>query len=356
MFLAIFVLFINCFCCAVLKVKASKYTTYTYAKIKEDQVVYLYKSITSTQVENALFSLPPTYFVLLLSNFSDSFYKVEYNNIIGYVLKQQVTPVNEKPKIPYLKNIIFRVYSSDGTKVFASPFNTSSLDAKVIETIEVLSPLTYYGEILGDEFISNRGFSWVYCKTPNNNLGYVYKGLCDNFTPISPNVEKVTIKTEVFLNDDDGYLYNLVDVTPGLKVLLVILIALPSLALIYLLFKPFKIQKLLNQNNKKINKNQNDKNNYNAKHIKNTRTLKNKTTCQLNTEKQKTPPTETFKKKIKDLKNKIFKKNKNTSNINSKNHTNHSKNANKNLYSKKFNREQNKTLNTIQKIIDDEPL
>ena len=50
------------------------------------------------------------------------------------------------------------------------------------------------------------------------------------------------------------------------------------------------------------------------------------------------------------------KKNKNTSNINSKNHTNHSKSANKNLYSKKFNREQNKTLNTIQKIIDDEPL
>ena len=226
-FLSLFFFFIfltSCFSSIFfLKVNASKYTTYTYAQIKEQ--TYLYKSNQSTQIQHALFMLPSSYFVKLLSNFSENFYKVEYNGIVGYVLKSQVMPVNEQPQTPYLKNITFRVYSSDGTKVFSSPTNTTDPQNTVVEQIEVLTPLTYYGEILGDEFISSRGFSWIYCKTTKGNFGYVYKGLCDNFTPITQNQEKVTYTTNVYFETDNSYLYNLVDVTPGLKVLLIILIS-----------------------------------------------------------------------------------------------------------------------------------
>lgn len=328
---------------------ASKYTTYTYAQIKQENT-YLYKSISSTESTNAYFVLPTTYFVLLLSNISENFYKVEYNGVFGYVLKDKVTPINETPQNPYLTNITFRVYSSDGTNVFSSPFNTSSVDNQIIETVEVLSPLTYYGEILGDEFIVNRGYSWVYCKTSSNKFGYVYKGLCDSFSPIYENSEKVTTKTNVFFEEDDNsYLYNLVDVTPGLKVLLIVAVCLPSLFLIYLLFKPFKLEKSLANKKQNIKIKESYKN-LNSKNLNYNKTVKNKN---LNSNSQQNK--KNWFEKLKTLK--IFAKQENQN----KNYKNKTNNSNQNFKSRKkknlYNSNQknkNKTLNTIQKIIDDD--
>lgn len=335
-----------------LKAKASKYTTYTYAQISGEDT-YLYKSINSTQITNAYFLLPKTYFVLLLSNIAEDFYKVMYSDVVGYVLKNQVLPVNETPSTPYLQNITFRVYSSDGTNVFSTPFNTKN--STVVETVEVLSPLTYYGEILGDEFILNRGYSWVYCKTKSGNFGYVYKGLCDNFTPFTENSEKVTFKKNVFFEEDDnGYLYNLVNLTPGLKFLLIVLIILPSLGLIYLLFKPFKIEKSLNKKNKNYSCNNNAKSNNH-----------------LHTHKTHHQHQQNFFEKLKNLKGKIFKNNKTTSTQKSCNNKNTNTTTKKNIVKTKLNKTKNyknkniknkgnnyknKTLNTIQKIIDDDLL
>ena len=325
--------------------KASKYTNYTYAQIKEE--TYLYKTSKSTQIQNALFMLPNSYFVKLLSNISEDFYKAEYNGIVGYVLKSQVMPVSEKPQNPYLKNITFRVYSSDGTKIFSSPTNTASSENKIVEEVEVLSALTYYGEILGDEFIPSRGYSWIYCKTQNNNFGYIYKGLCDNFSPITQNQEKVTYTTNVYFESDNSYLYNLVNVTPQLKVLLILTICIPSILLIYLLFKPFKLEKqtLTTQANHKPNKNKN----LNQKEMQN---------------KNSAPAKKSW---IKILKDKLFKTNtsyqqaKNKpENKNQRTNNKYANNKNINNYKNSNKRStlpaQNKTLETIQKIIDDEPL
>ena len=235
----------------VFIVKASsKYTTYTYAQVKNDST-YFYKSCSSTSLTNAYFALPNTYFVLLISNIDENFYKAQYKDIVGYVLKSNVTPIAEKPTTPYPKNLTFRTYSSDGVNVFNSPFNTSN--PTIIESIQVLEEVEYYGQIIGDEYISDRGSVWYYCKTNNNNYGYLYKGLCDGLDIITPNTETVTAITSPFTDEDNSYLYNLVDMSIWLKLLLIALVCLPSLGLIYLLFKPntkTKKQKLSYKKNK----------------------------------------------------------------------------------------------------------
>lgn len=216
---------------------ASQYTTYTYAQINNDNT-YLYKTCSSTSLTNAYCSLPKTYFVLLISNIDENFYKAQYKDIVGYVLKEDVTPIAETPKTPYPENLTFRTYSSDGTNVLSSPFNTNS--PTIVETINVLEEVQYYGQIIGDEFISNRGYIWYYCKTNNNNYGYLYQGLCDNLTTILPNTEIVTPITNPFNYEDNSYLYNLVDMPIWLKLLLLILVCLPSFGIMYLLFNPNK--------------------------------------------------------------------------------------------------------------------
>ena len=165
----------------------SSYTTYTYAQIQQDDV-YLYKTASSSAPINAFFKLPKTYFVLLLSNLDDTFYKAQYKDIVGFVVKSSVVPVKETPQTPYPQSSTFRVYTSDGTKMFPSAFNTKS--ASSVGSATVLETLEFYGEISGDEFVENRGTTWYYGKNSKGEKGYLYAGYCDDLSPIAPSFFK----------------------------------------------------------------------------------------------------------------------------------------------------------------------
>ncbi|MBQ9792847.1 MAG: hypothetical protein IJW32_03820 [Clostridia bacterium] len=316
------------------------YTNYTYAQIKSDDT-YLYKTPNNATVQNAYFALPNTYFVMLLSNYNDYLYKVQYKDLVGFVLKQKVYPVKEKPQKPFLENITFRVYSSDGTKVYNSPFNTQ--EQTNFNFVEVFETINYYGYILGDELIENRGLTWYYGKTnyssnnspqnesvnqTNNITGYFYSGLCDSLSSIPQNTESVTYTNQVFLDEDNSFLFSLIDLSPALKILLVVLITLPSIGLIYLLFAPFKIrqEKLKNKT----------KNSYYKNKIKNKDKYKSKT-AKIGF---------LAKLKAKQNKTKTLKNTKSTS----------QKNVLQNYKTKRKNRNKNATINKIQKIIDDDIL
>ena len=233
----------------------SKYITYTYAQVKEDNI-YLYKTNLSTFPQNAYFEIPKTYFVTLLNNMDDVSYKVEYNGLVGFVLKSGVTPVLERPQNIVPQNITFRVYSSDGLNMMSSPF--SSLNPEVVTTLPFLPTLNYLGKIEADELVEGRGSTWYYC-TYQNFSGYVYAGFCDSLTLIPPNTETVTPISNPFYNEDNEYLYNLINLSPFLKVLIITLVCLPCVVLIFLLFKPFKIRKLQNKNLTKLKTNNNNK-------------------------------------------------------------------------------------------------
>lgn len=221
-----------------IQVKALTYTTYIYARIQSSST-YLYSS-ASEDFENAIFLLPKTYFVKLISNYNEDFYRVLYRDEVGYVLKKDVSAVNETPINPFLEEITFRVFSSEGKKMFTHPTQTS----EVVEEVETLSTLNYYGNIIGDEMISGRGFEWFYAKDEaSGKKGYFYAGLCDNLSNIVENTEETTLNTNLYFNDDNSYLYNLINLTTELKILIIVLTISPCFILVYLLFKPFKLSK-----------------------------------------------------------------------------------------------------------------
>ena len=198
-----------------------------------------------------MFILPQTYFVELLKNANENFYYARYNDVYGYVLKNEVKPVKNVPTSPFLNNVNFRVFVPSGANLRSSPYNNGSLN--LVYSIPFLdSNLQYYGTALGEEAISKKGNEWYYCKYYSGNLtymGYIYAPLCDELTPALENTESVeylqSINFEEISASNDG------DVFKGLSstatTLIIIAISLPCLLFIYLLFKPTKLAEETNE-------------------------------------------------------------------------------------------------------------
>src|SRR5690625_4548405 len=116
---------------SLLYVSASTFDTY-YARIMYDNV-YLYKSpIYVDEYSNIYFSLPRTYFVLLLVNSNSEYYKVNYLNFSGYVKKEYVQTIVGKPNTPYLENQSFRVYSEQSRDMRSEPSTISGSSSQII--------------------------------------------------------------------------------------------------------------------------------------------------------------------------------------------------------------------------------
>lgn len=227
-----------------------KLTSYVYARA-EKEGAFLYKTPSVVQEDNIYFEIPKSYFVLLISNFTTDFYKAQYRDMVGYVLKNTVSPVKEKPQTPYLTNITFRVFSSDGLEMLSSPF--PSINKVIVQNVELYKSIDYYGSCYGDEYVEGRGNIWYYCK--DEKSGYLYKGLCDNLSPIPLNTELTTTIENPFETGDNDYLYALVDLSIEMKIILVIVVCAPSILIVYMLFKPFRIKKKMTKNRRKSIKN-----------------------------------------------------------------------------------------------------
>lgn len=192
-----------------------------------------------------MFNLPQTYFVELLSSANSDFYYARYNDIYGYVLKNEVKPVKNAPASPFLLNINFRVFVPSGAHLRSTPFNNGTIN--LVYSIPFLdNNLLYYGTATGEEAISKKGTCWYYCKYFNGNstyTGYVYSPLCDSLTQITNNTESVeyldSITFEEEITQTSGEVFNGLSQTA--TTLIVIAISLPCLLFIYLLFKPTKL-------------------------------------------------------------------------------------------------------------------
>ena len=122
-----------------------------YARITQNQV-YLY-TLPEDKYENVLFEIPKTYFVELLSQHNNLFYKAKYIDIVGFVKVDDVLPVSTAPQNPYADNIRFRVYSSDGVNVRTEPYIKNGLET-IKGSLTVLDEnVIYYGKIEGEEAV-----------------------------------------------------------------------------------------------------------------------------------------------------------------------------------------------------------
>ena len=220
--------------------------SYAYTKSKyfakiENSETYIY-SLPNDKNENKLFEIPKTYFVELLSQYNEYFYKAKYLDLTGYVKINEVSPVTNTPSNPYANNITFRVYSNDGLNIRSEPHTKNGLET-IKGSLNVLDEnIMYYGKISGEEVIKNRGTTWYYCKYKNDRevvLGYVYAGFCDMLSPIKENNENFTVCNNPFTTNNTEI--NSTTNNKDVKSLILIFTITPTLFLILLLFKPFKI-------------------------------------------------------------------------------------------------------------------
>ena len=159
---------------------------------------YLYKNpIDNTNYSNVYFMLENSYFIELLSDYNDQFYKAKYLDIIGYVKKDQVQCVQGSPKNPYLNNVSFRVYNNISRGMYDKPFMNSNTPTLIVYLPLYCQDLIYYGKVYGESAIEERTNIWYYCKyTITGVCGYVYSDSCDKMTTIVQNSEKLPYLSE----------------------------------------------------------------------------------------------------------------------------------------------------------------
>lgn len=174
------------------------YTSTYYAKVLYEQV-YLYKSpLDDNSTNNIHFEIPFSYFVELIDNENDIFYKAKYLNTFGYVKKESVQAVETAPNSPFLDNINFRIYADLSRNLYSEPTSSSATSA-LIATIPLYSRnITYIGKIYGETLIDGRTNVWYYCKfsADKEYYGYVYSDFCDEIpSPFPTNTEEITFTT-----------------------------------------------------------------------------------------------------------------------------------------------------------------
>ncbi len=199
-----------------------------YAKVNDG--VYFYSSpIKSEQYK--LFEIPSSYYVLLLGNSNDDFYKAKYSNVEGFVIKTSVTPVEETPNYPYA-NTSFRIFTD--TNLYSEPNSNLS-----ITTLPALTDITtFYGKISGDELLPKSTDIWYYCRykfNENYYTGYVFSYYCDLKNDIVQNTELYTPVTgDIFKEEEPLPIQNSSSLT---TILVVICCVVPCLIVILLLLK-----------------------------------------------------------------------------------------------------------------------
>ena len=159
-----------------------------YARITSSNA-RLYKTATeNNNISNVICYLEETYFVEVLLNFNVDFYKVSYNNIVGYTLKSNLELVNGKPKTPFpnstLKTIDSKCY------LRSTPEVTSTNSNALCVIPANCSKIKYIGKMIGAEAVDYKGTTWYYVEYLETK-GYIYNNYVANLSTIYQNLENL---------------------------------------------------------------------------------------------------------------------------------------------------------------------
>ena len=221
--------------------RTSAVTTSGYAQVATNDC-YLYH-LPNFDESGRWFLLEQSYFVKVLNDENNQFFKVKYLDFEGFVPKSKIQFVEEYPETPYLVGITFDVYDIANVCLRETP-ETIDDDRNIIVTIQKGSKnLYYYGKISGEEAISGLGNIWYYCAYQNESgnvfKGYIYSPLTRNISSITSSQELLTaVNISNFVPVDSLLYLNL-----STKNLLIVITAIPSLVAVLLLTLPFKKQK-----------------------------------------------------------------------------------------------------------------
>jgi hypothetical protein len=210
-----------------------------FARVKYNNVL-LYKSPTqSSEFENVFCLLEPSYFVEVIKDENQLFFKANYLSLTGFVLKSQVECVTETPQKPYPANVTFSSTNFSSIVLRKEP-NVSTNNALTL--IPPNSTLLYYRKIEGETVTQGLGSTWYFAQYEaldgQKIDGYVYAALTHNVTPITENVEATTLSEFGLANEVNA----LLNIKPQFQIVLTVLTTLPLLFVLILFLKqPNKI-------------------------------------------------------------------------------------------------------------------
>lgn len=219
--------FLFCFFLASSSANLSFAERKYYAKINQSEVYFYSQPIDSSDYQ--LFSIPESYFVLLLDNENQDFYYAQYDDLFGYVKKTQVVAMDGTPSMPY-PTLYYRIFALDGMHMYSSPYLQEQYEVAYIPYLT--ESIIFYGYAKGDS-IPGKSNLWYYSKLDNNEYGYVYSVFCDNLTILE--------NTEVFSiidNPDFTSANNPQSLSSVAMTFIIIGVSLPCIVVIYLLIKP----------------------------------------------------------------------------------------------------------------------
>ena len=235
-----------CLTCLILISFVCNSTTIVYAENTYAQVVsrgtYVYKTPEiNNNIKNIICVAENTYYVEILSQFNERFYKVNYNGTSGYMLIDEVKKVKGTPETPYPSNIKLTTYGKN--------CYLRSTPTKEDNTISII-PSNYnglkfigitYGEQLGD-FDDNIWYLVEYLDVQ----GYIYNSYVSSINTIYPNTEQLS-----FLNNDFDVIAN--PLSNAQATTIIVCLSLPTLLIIYILYKKPKFKKSKTKKNIEVN-------------------------------------------------------------------------------------------------------
>ena len=225
-------------------VYADTFDTY-YARIMYDDVYLYNEPIEVDSYANVMFCLPRTYFVELLGEANNDFYKVNYAQFTGYIKKDSVQTIIGTPITPYLDNISFRVYSEQSCTLRSEPTSLGGSETQVAYIPLYSRNLTYYGTIKGEMYVDGRTDIWYYCKYTSDKdyYGYIYSEFCDgdDLMNMPLNTEEVTYTEAPDFSANTDTNATSLPIEDRTTYIVIAVLTIPALIFVFLMIKGGKI-------------------------------------------------------------------------------------------------------------------
>ena len=192
--------------------------------------VNLYKIADNSDIFTDIICIvEKSYFVEIISEYKD-YYKVNYNNITGYIKKADVVIVKDKPTTPFPTNI--KITMGNTCNLRSSPTTKTSTNNIIATINSTETNIEFIGRIFAEEAIDFGGTTWYYVKY-NDSYGYIYNKYIKNITPIYENKE-ISFEKETTVIDNSNPINNLT------SIIIIAILLLPSIIILFILYLPRK--------------------------------------------------------------------------------------------------------------------
>ncbi|MBQ7351602.1 MAG: hypothetical protein IJW59_01875 [Clostridia bacterium] len=190
----------------------------------------IYKTISlDNSFENIICLAEESYFVEIIVEYEQC-YRVNYNQVTGFVKKADVKEISNTPLTPYPNNIKLTI--GNNCNLRSSPTTQSTTTNIVIPIYTNTENIEFIGRIFGEEAIDFGGNTWYLIKH-NNQYGYIYNKYVSSISPIYYNTENVS-----YTQEDIQSIQNPITHTPS--IILIIILSIPIAITLFIFFLPQK--------------------------------------------------------------------------------------------------------------------